>query len=122
MKVTVETYVQHVSGMHFQLTYQPELLHGASHAWSSSRLHVEFNTIYHWHNMIPDYFLIGGEKTNKLYSSIVLHIFTAQERNLAQVFIIVSLLVTGEYQVVVFPLSVINGFHTRPHLAPLTGQ
>lgn len=61
MKVTVETYVQHVSGMYLQLTYQPELLHDVSHPWSSNRIHVEFNTIYHWHNMIADYFLIGDK-------------------------------------------------------------
>ncbi|XP_077968409.1 prostaglandin G/H synthase 2-like [Styela clava] len=59
MKITIETYVQHVSGMHFQLTYEPHLLHDLPMRWSSSRIHVEFNTLYHWHNLIPDYFLIG---------------------------------------------------------------
>lgn len=61
MKVTVETYVQHVSGMHLQLTYQPELLHGTSHRWSSNRVHVEFNSIYHWHSMIPGYYYVGDK-------------------------------------------------------------
>ncbi|XP_039274782.2 prostaglandin G/H synthase 2-like [Styela clava] len=61
LKVTVESYVQHFGGMHLQLTYEPNLLHETPMPWSSNRIHVEFNTVYHWHNMMPDYFKIGDK-------------------------------------------------------------
>ncbi|XP_039254186.2 prostaglandin G/H synthase 2-like [Styela clava] len=64
LKVTVEEYVQHISGMDLKLTFEPDLMHDSSMRWASGRLHVEFNTLYHWHNMIPNYFYIG----NKTYT------------------------------------------------------
>nr|XP_039274776.1 prostaglandin G/H synthase 2-like [Styela clava] len=61
MVVTIGDYAQQISATHLKLDYKPELIHGSTMAWSSGRIHVEFNSMYHWHGTVPDVFNIGGK-------------------------------------------------------------
>uniref|UniRef100_Q6KCB5 Prostaglandin G/H synthase 2 n=2 Tax=Eupercaria TaxID=1489922 RepID=Q6KCB5_DICLA len=59
IKIVIEDYVQHLSGYHFKLKFDPELLFNSRFQYQN-RI-VEFNTLYHWHPLLPDTFLIGEE-------------------------------------------------------------
>nr|CAB3265267.1 prostaglandin G/H synthase 2-like [Phallusia mammillata] len=60
IKVVVEDYVQHMSGFNFKLLYDPELLHGMSFSYHN-QVHIEFQLLYRWHSLVPDYFKIDGD-------------------------------------------------------------
>nr|XP_039274077.1 prostaglandin G/H synthase 2-like [Styela clava] len=53
IKIIIEDYVQHLSGFHFQLLYDPDILmnEGMSH---HNQIHIEFHSLYHWHALMPD--------------------------------------------------------------------
>lgn len=53
----IEDYVQHLSGYHFKLKFDPELLFAARFQYQN-RIASEFNTLYHWHPLMPDSFRI----------------------------------------------------------------
>uniref|UniRef100_H2Y627 prostaglandin-endoperoxide synthase n=1 Tax=Ciona savignyi TaxID=51511 RepID=H2Y627_CIOSA len=58
LKIIVEDYVQHVSGFHFQLKYEPEVLHGSDFSYHN-QIHSEFQLLYHWHTLLPDFLKLG---------------------------------------------------------------
>lgn len=55
MKIIVEDYVQHLSGFHFNLLYDPDVMMGKSISYHN-QIHQEFHTLYHWHPLVPDIF------------------------------------------------------------------
>ncbi|XP_078263696.1 prostaglandin G/H synthase 2-like [Rhinoraja longicauda] len=57
IKIVIEDYVQHLSGYHFKLKFDPELLFNQQFQYSN-RIASEFNTLYHWHPLMPDTFNI----------------------------------------------------------------
>lgn len=60
IKIVIEDYVQHISNYNYKLKFKPEILFGQSHQYSN-RITVEFNHLYHWHPLMPDFFNISGQ-------------------------------------------------------------
>lgn len=60
IKIVIEEYVQHLSGYHFKLKFDPELLFNQQFQYQN-RISSEFNTLYHWHPLMPDDFHIQGD-------------------------------------------------------------
>ncbi|KPP63665.1 prostaglandin G/H synthase 2-like [Scleropages formosus] len=63
IKIVIEDYVQHLSGYHFKLKFDPELLFNQRFQYQN-RISSEFNTLYHWHPLMPDEFHIEGQVYN----------------------------------------------------------
>ncbi|XP_067893489.1 prostaglandin G/H synthase 2-like [Heterodontus francisci] len=61
IKIVIEDYVQHLSGYHFKLKFDPELLFNQQFQYSN-RIASEFNTLYHWHPLMPDSFNIQDKE------------------------------------------------------------
>lgn len=59
----IEDYVQHLSGYHFKLKFDPELLFSQRFQYQN-RIASEFNTLYHWHPLMPDSFHIEEQEYN----------------------------------------------------------
>lgn len=59
----IEDYVQHLSGYHFKLKFDPELLFNQRFQYQN-RIASEFNTLYHWHPLMPDTFHIEEMEYN----------------------------------------------------------
>lgn len=59
----IEDYVQHLSGYHFKLKFDPELLFNQRFQYQN-RISSEFNTLYHWHPLMPDTFHIEEKEYN----------------------------------------------------------
>ncbi|KAJ8011344.1 hypothetical protein DPEC_G00057180 [Dallia pectoralis] len=55
IKIVIEDYVQHLSGYHFKLKFNPELLFNQRFQYQN-RIASEFNTLYHWHPLMPETF------------------------------------------------------------------
>ena len=49
----IEDYVQHLSGFHYQLIYDPTIMHDEGFSYHN-QIHVEFVLLYHWHALMPD--------------------------------------------------------------------
>ncbi|XP_026878239.2 prostaglandin G/H synthase 2 [Electrophorus electricus] len=60
IKIVIEDYVQHLSGYHFKLKFDPEILFN-QHFQYQNRISSEFNTLYHWHPLMPEDFHIQDE-------------------------------------------------------------
>ncbi|XP_023660355.1 prostaglandin G/H synthase 2-like isoform X1 [Paramormyrops kingsleyae] len=60
IKIVIEDYVQHLSGYHFKLKFDPELLFNQRFQYQN-RISAEFNMLYHWHPLMPDAFNIHGQ-------------------------------------------------------------
>ncbi|XP_018609005.2 prostaglandin G/H synthase 2a [Scleropages formosus] len=60
IKIVIEDYVQHLSGYHFKLKFDPELLFSQRFQYQN-RIASEFNTLYHWHPLMPDAFHIQDQ-------------------------------------------------------------
>lgn len=60
IKIVIEDYVQHLSGYHFKLKFDPELLFNERFQYQN-RISSEFNTLYHWHPLMPDNFQIQDQ-------------------------------------------------------------
>ena len=60
MKVIIEDYLQGVSNFHLKIEFDPTLIHESTFKFIS-RVFVEHNHIYHWHQMMPDEFNIDGK-------------------------------------------------------------
>uniref|UniRef100_A0A3B3TA69 Prostaglandin G/H synthase 2 n=2 Tax=Paramormyrops kingsleyae TaxID=1676925 RepID=A0A3B3TA69_9TELE len=60
IKIVIEDYVQHLSGYHFKLKFDPELLFKERFQYQN-RIASEFNTLYHWHPLMPDAFHIQDQ-------------------------------------------------------------
>ncbi|XP_067109911.1 prostaglandin G/H synthase 2a [Osmerus mordax] len=52
IKIVIEDYVQQLSGYNFQLRFDPELLFTQRFQYQN-RISAEFNTLYHWHPLMP---------------------------------------------------------------------
>ena len=63
IKIVIEDYVQHLSGYHFKLKFDPELLFNQQFQYQN-RIAAEFNTLYHWHPLLPDSFQIDDQEYN----------------------------------------------------------
>ncbi|MEE6496297.1 hypothetical protein FKM82_002293 [Ascaphus truei] len=63
IKIVIEDYVQHLSGYHFKLTFDPQLLFNQRFQYQN-RIAAEFNTLYHWHPLLPDTFQINKREYN----------------------------------------------------------
>lgn len=63
IKIVIEDYVQHLSGYNFKLKFDPELLFNQRFQYQN-RIASEFNTLYHWHPLMPDTFLIEEKEYN----------------------------------------------------------
>ncbi|XP_069823531.1 prostaglandin G/H synthase 2 [Dendropsophus ebraccatus] len=63
IKIVIEDYVQHLSGYHFKLKFDPELLFNQRFQYQN-RIAAEFNTLYHWHPLLPDTFQISDREYN----------------------------------------------------------
>lgn len=61
IKIVIEDYVQHLSGYNFKLKFDPELLFSQQFQYQN-RIASEFNTLYHWHPLLPDAFLINDQE------------------------------------------------------------
>lgn len=74
IKIVIEDYVQHLSGYHFKLKFDPELLFHQQFQYQN-RIAAEFNTLYHWHPLLPDTFQIEDQEYNHrqfLYNNSIL--------------------------------------------------
>ncbi|KAK1795618.1 hypothetical protein P4O66_001015 [Electrophorus voltai] len=60
IKIVIEDYVQHLSGYHFKLKFDPEILFNQRFQYQN-RISSEFNTLYHWHPLMPEDFHIQDE-------------------------------------------------------------
>ncbi|XP_053469811.1 prostaglandin G/H synthase 2 [Ictalurus furcatus] len=60
IKIVIEEYVQHLSAYHFKLKFDPELLFNHRFQYQN-RISSEFNTLYHWHPLMPDDFHIQDQ-------------------------------------------------------------
>ncbi|XP_059193984.1 prostaglandin G/H synthase 1 [Centropristis striata] len=76
INIIIEEYVQHLSGYHLSLKFDPALLFSERFQYSN-RIALEFGHLYHWHPLMPDSFLIDGDEipySQFLYNtSILLH-------------------------------------------------
>ncbi|XP_075944423.1 prostaglandin G/H synthase 2 isoform X2 [Anarhichas minor] len=59
IKIVIEDYVQHLSGYNFKLKFDPELLINQRFQYQN-RIASEFNTLYHWHPLMPESFQVAG--------------------------------------------------------------
>lgn len=57
----IEDYVQHLSGYHLKLKFDPSLLFSSKFQYQN-RIAVEFNHLYHWHPLMPNSFFIDGSE------------------------------------------------------------
>ncbi|KAK1786302.1 hypothetical protein P4O66_018008 [Electrophorus voltai] len=57
IKIVIEDYVQHLSGYHFKLKFDPQILFSEKFQYQN-RIASEFNTLYHWHPLLPDAFQV----------------------------------------------------------------
>ncbi|KAG7247704.1 hypothetical protein CRUP_031224, partial [Coryphaenoides rupestris] len=61
IRIVVEEYVQHLSGYLLRLKFDPTLLFNSAFQYGN-RIAVEFAQLYHWHQLMPDSFLIAGDE------------------------------------------------------------
>ena len=59
IKVVMEDYIQHMSGFKFKLLYEPDLMHETGFSYHN-QVHIEFQLLYRWHALVPDYLRING--------------------------------------------------------------
>ncbi|KAK7934332.1 hypothetical protein WMY93_005228 [Mugilogobius chulae] len=63
IKIIIEEYVQHLSGYFLKLKFDPTLLFSERFQYSN-RIALEFGQLYRWHPLMPDNFIIDGEKVS----------------------------------------------------------
>ncbi|KAM9796760.1 prostaglandin G/H synthase 2 [Syngnathus typhle] len=80
IKIVIEDYVQHLSGYNFKLKFDPELLFSQRFQYQN-RIASEFNTLYHWHPLMPDSFHI--EEKNYNYKQFVFNTSVVTEHGIA---------------------------------------
>lgn len=76
----IEDYVQHLSGYLFKLKFDPELLFNQRFQYQN-RIASEFNTLYHWHPLMPDTFHI--EETEYNYKQFVFNTSVVTEHGIS---------------------------------------
>ncbi|KAJ0032753.1 hypothetical protein NQD34_002834 [Periophthalmus magnuspinnatus] len=80
IKIVIEDYVQHLSGYHFKLKFDPELLFNQKFQYQN-RISSEFNTLYHWHPLMPDSFHI--EERDYSYKEFVFNTTVVTEHGIS---------------------------------------
>uniref|UniRef100_A0A8C3A8S9 Prostaglandin G/H synthase 2 n=1 Tax=Cyclopterus lumpus TaxID=8103 RepID=A0A8C3A8S9_CYCLU len=80
IKIVIEDYVQHLSGYHFKLKFDPELLFNQRFQYQN-RIASEFNTLYHWHPLMPDSFHI--EEKDYSYKEFVFNTSIVTEHGIS---------------------------------------
>ncbi|KAM4738490.1 prostaglandin G/H synthase 2 [Anableps anableps] len=80
IKIVIEDYVQHLSGYHFKLKFDPELLFNQRFQYQN-RIASEFNTLYHWHPLMPDSFHI--EERDYSYKEFVFNTTVMTEHGIS---------------------------------------
>ena len=61
IKIVIEEYINHISPYYFQLSADPSACWRAS--WNKPNwIPIEFDLLYRWHSLVPDYFEIDGKK------------------------------------------------------------
>uniref|UniRef100_A0A8D3CKA7 Prostaglandin G/H synthase 2 n=1 Tax=Scophthalmus maximus TaxID=52904 RepID=A0A8D3CKA7_SCOMX len=80
IKIVIEDYVQHLSGYHFKLKFDPELLFNQRFQYQN-RIASEFNTLYHWHPLMPDSFHI--EEKDYSYKEFVFNTSVVTEHGIS---------------------------------------
>ncbi|KAA0201533.1 hypothetical protein HAZT_HAZT005424 [Hyalella azteca] len=53
IKITVENYVQHLSQYKVNVKFRPHVVHNTRFQFHN-RINVEFDHLYHWHQLVPD--------------------------------------------------------------------
>lgn len=71
--------MQHLSGYHFKLKFDPELLFNKRFQYQN-RIASEFNTLYHWHPLMPDSFHI--EERDYSYKEFVFNTSVVTEHGI----------------------------------------
>ncbi|KAK5869649.1 hypothetical protein PBY51_024351 [Eleginops maclovinus] len=79
IKIVIEDYVQHLSGYNFKLKFDPELLFNQRFQYQN-RIASEFNTLYHWHPLMPDSFHI--EEKDYSYKQFVFNTSVVTEHGI----------------------------------------
>uniref|UniRef100_A0A8C5HYZ0 Prostaglandin G/H synthase 2 n=1 Tax=Gouania willdenowi TaxID=441366 RepID=A0A8C5HYZ0_GOUWI len=79
IKIVIEDYVQHLSGYNFKLKFDPELLFNQRFQYQN-RISSEFNTLYHWHPLMPDSFHI--EEKDYSYKEFVFNTSVVTEHGI----------------------------------------
>ncbi|WP_269580773.1 peroxidase family protein [Roseibium sp. Sym1] len=60
IKIVVEEYINHISPYYFQLSADPSVCWKAE--WNKPNwIPIEFNLLYRWHSLTPDYFKVAGK-------------------------------------------------------------
>ncbi|XP_076006723.1 prostaglandin G/H synthase 1 [Genypterus blacodes] len=59
--IIIEEYVQQLSGYNLKLLFDPTLLFNEQFQYTN-RIAMEFVQLYHWHQLMPDTFLIDGDE------------------------------------------------------------
>ncbi|KAG7477326.1 hypothetical protein MATL_G00092700 [Megalops atlanticus] len=75
IRIVIEDYVQHLSGYHLKLKFDPTLLFG-THFQYGNRIALEFSELYRWHPLMPDAFHIDGDEIpypQFIFNTSVLH-------------------------------------------------
>ncbi|MHA7773848.1 peroxidase family protein [Roseibium sp. M-1] len=63
IKIVVEEYINHISPYYFQLSADPSVCWKAE--WNKPNwIPIEFNLLYRWHSLTPDYFDVAGKKVS----------------------------------------------------------
>jgi prostaglandin-endoperoxide synthase 2 len=61
IKIVIEEYINHISPYYFQLTADPSVCW--RERWNKPNwIPIEFDLLYRWHSLVPDYFDIDGKK------------------------------------------------------------
>ncbi|XP_021010200.1 prostaglandin G/H synthase 2-like [Mus caroli] len=58
-KIVIKDYLQHLTSYHFKLLFDPELLFNLQLHYHNC-IASEFNTLYHWHPLLPHNFKVPG--------------------------------------------------------------
>lgn len=103
----IEDYVQHLSGYHFKLKFDPELLFNQRFQYQN-RIASEFNTLYHWHPLMPDTFHI--EETHYNYKQFVFNTSVVTEHGIGNLVESFSKQVAGRVRTFSLPWSSASKF------------
>lgn len=99
IKIVIEDYVQHLSGYNFKLKFDPELLFSQRFQYQN-RIASEFNTLYHWHPLMPDSFHI--EEKNYNYKEFVFNTSVVTEHGIASLVESFSKQIAGRVRLCIF--------------------
>ena len=53
-------YLAAITNFHLKFKFDPTVFHGEVFNYAT-RIFVEFNHLYHWHQLVPDEFVVDGK-------------------------------------------------------------